>query len=120
MMVLCNATSMPVDYDTRRCSSNNSGCAACSAMGCSHPHMQMVCCNTMVWTDETEEGGRLKVLVIRSYPVACTMVVVTGASNTVRAADGDSRREALHGAQMVREAVAGDAAHADVQEPPGR
>jgi voltage-gated potassium channel Kch len=89
-------------------------------MGCSHPRMPMVCCNAMVWTDETEEGGRLKVLVIHSYPVACTTVVVTGASDTVRAADGDSRREALHGAQMVREAVAGEAAHADAQEQPDR
>jgi hypothetical protein len=44
-------------------------------MGCSYPHMPMVCCNAMSWTDETEEGGLLKVLVTRSDPVTCTTVV---------------------------------------------
>jgi hypothetical protein len=75
MMVQCNATPMPVDDDARRCSSNNSHGAACSTMGCSHPHLLMVCCNVMVWTDETEEGALLKVLVTRSDPVAGTMAV---------------------------------------------
>jgi hypothetical protein len=70
MMVLCNATPMPVDDDARRCSSNNSDGAACSAMGCSHPHMPMVRCNAMAWTDKT-----LKALVTRSDPVAGTMAV---------------------------------------------
>jgi hypothetical protein len=33
--------------------------------------MQLVRCNAMAWTDETEEeGARLKVLVTRSDPVA--------------------------------------------------
>ena len=68
MMVRCNATPMPVDDDARRRSSNNSDGAACSAMGCRHPHMLMVRCNAMAWTDETEEGSRLKVLVTCSDP----------------------------------------------------
>ncbi len=68
---------MPVDDDARRySSSNNSDGAACSAMGCSHPHMPLVRCNAMAWTDETEEeGARLKVLVTRSDPVEGTTVV---------------------------------------------
>jgi hypothetical protein len=37
--------------------------------------MPMVRCNATAWTDETEEGGRLKVLVTRSDPVAGTTVV---------------------------------------------
>ncbi len=77
MMIRCNATPMPVDDDARRCSSNNSDGAACSAMGCSHPHMPMVRCNAMAWTDETEDGALLKVLVTRSDPVADTTVAVT-------------------------------------------
>jgi hypothetical protein len=48
---------------------------ACSVMGSSHPHMPMVRCNAIARTDETEEGGRLKVLVTRSDPVAGTTVV---------------------------------------------
>ncbi len=72
----------------------------------------------MAWTDKTEEGARLKVLVTRNDPVAGTMPVTGGAGDTARVADGNCRREALHGAQMVQEAVAGDAAHSDAQEPP--
>ncbi len=34
----------------------------------------MVCCNAMAWTDKTVEG-RLKVLVMSSYPVEGTFVV---------------------------------------------
>jgi hypothetical protein len=68
LMVQCHATTMPVDDDARRCSSNNSGGAACSTMGCSHPHMPMVRCNAMARTDETEEGAWLKVLVARAIP----------------------------------------------------
>jgi hypothetical protein len=112
---------MRVDEDARRCSSNNSDDTACSTMGCSHPHMPMVRCNAMAWTDETEERALLKVLVTRSDPVAGTIAVTdedSGEGNTQRTADGDRRREALHGAQMVREAVAGDAARSDAQEPP--
>jgi hypothetical protein len=67
---------MPVDDDARRCSrSNNRSGAACSSMGCSHPHMPMVHCNAMAWTDATEEGARLNVLVTRSDPVAGTTAV---------------------------------------------
>ncbi len=77
-MVQCNATSMPMDDDARRCSSNKSGGAACSAMGCSHPHtMPMVRCNAMAWMDENEEVGHMKVLVTHSNPVDCTTLVVT-------------------------------------------
>jgi hypothetical protein len=76
MMVQCNATPLPVNDDARHCSrSNNSDGAACSTMGCSHPHMQLVRCNAMAWTDETEEGAQLKVLVTRSDPVEGTMAV---------------------------------------------
>jgi hypothetical protein len=63
---------MPVDDDAS--SSSNSGGTAGSAMGSSHPHMLMVCCNAMAWTDETEEGGGLKVLATCSDPVAGTTV----------------------------------------------
>jgi hypothetical protein len=94
MMVRCNATPMPVDDDARRRSSNNSDGAACSAMGCSHPHMLMACCNTMAWTDETEEGALLKVLVTRSYPVAGTMTV-TGEQAVQRSPLTGRLREAL-------------------------
>ncbi len=66
LMVQCHATTMLVDDDARRCSSNNSGGAACSTMGCSHPHMPLVRRNAMAWTDETEEGAWLKVLVARA------------------------------------------------------
>ncbi len=55
MMVQCNAMSMPVDDFVS--SSSNSGGSAGSAMGISHPHMPIVHCNAMAWTDETEEGG---------------------------------------------------------------
>jgi hypothetical protein len=77
MMLRCDATPMPVDDDARRGSSNNSDGAACSAMGCSYPHKPMVRCKATAWADETEEGGRLKVPVTRSDPVAGTAVVVT-------------------------------------------
>ncbi len=115
MIVQCNATPMPVDDDARRCSSNNSDGATCSVMGCIHPHtMQMVRCNAMAWMDETKEGALLKVLVTRSDPVKGSSVGYNGGdgsgSDTARAADGVRRREVLHEAQMVREAVAGDAA----------
>ncbi len=113
MMVRCHAMSMPVDDDVRRGSSNSGG-TACCAMGSSHPHMHMVRCNAMAWTDEKEEGGRLKVLVTSSDPVAGT-TVVTEKKAIPRAADEDRRQEALHGA---REAVAGDAARSCAQEPP--
>jgi hypothetical protein len=76
MMVLCNVMSMPVDDDAS--SSSNGGGAAGSAKGRNHPHMPKVRCNAMEWTDETEEGGQLKVLVMRSdLTVAGTTVVVT-------------------------------------------
>jgi hypothetical protein len=86
--------------------------------------MPLVRLNAMAWTDETEEEGvQLKVLVTRSDPVAGRPVVteeqaIPRAPQTVTAAD---RREALHGAQMVLEAVAaaGDAARSDAQESPG-
>jgi hypothetical protein len=70
----------------------------------------------MVWTDVTEEKqeGLLKVLMTRSDPVTGTSVTDDAADG----ADGDRDREALHGAQVVREAVAGDAARLDTQEPP--
>ncbi len=64
-----------------------------------------------------KEGALLKVLVTRSDPVAGT-TVVTEEEAIPCAADRDRRREALHGTQMVREAVAGDAARSDAQEPP--
>jgi hypothetical protein len=41
-----------------------------------------------------------------------------GRDNAARAAYGDRRREALYEVQMVLEAVAGDAARSDAQEPP--
>ncbi len=101
---------MPVHDDARRGSSNSHG-AACSAMGSSHAHMPLVRCNVMAWTDEMEEGGRPKVLVTRSDAVEGTAVVVTEEqAKPRRAADGDRGREALRGAQAVREAVAGDGA----------
>ncbi len=66
MMVQCNAMSMPMDDYVS--SSSSSGGAAAGAMGSSHPHMPMVLCKAMAWTDETEEGSRLKVLVTCSDP----------------------------------------------------
>jgi hypothetical protein len=56
------------DDNARRSSSNSGGGTAGSAMGSSHPHttMPMVRCNAMAWTDETEDGGWLKVLLTRS------------------------------------------------------
>jgi hypothetical protein len=53
MMILRNALSMPVKDDA-----SSSSAASVS----SNSHMPMVCCNTMVWTDETEEEGQVKVL----------------------------------------------------------
>ena len=70
--------------------------------------MPMARCNSMAWTD-TEAEERLKVLVMRNCGDG-------GAYGAVRAADGDQGREALHGAQVVREAVAGDAARVEAQE----
>jgi hypothetical protein len=52
---------VPVEDDARRYSSisNNSddGAACSGAMGCSHPHIPLVRCNAMAWTDETEGAG---------------------------------------------------------------
>jgi hypothetical protein len=65
--IRCNAMSMPVDDDA---SCSSSGGAAAGVMGSSHPHMQMVHCNT-------EEGGLLKVLVTRSDPTMVGTTVMT-------------------------------------------
>jgi hypothetical protein len=57
----CHAPAVPVEDDARRYSSisNNSddGAACSGAMSGSHPHMPLVRCNAMAWTDETEEEG---------------------------------------------------------------
>ncbi len=116
MMVWCNAMSMPVD-DNASSSSSNSGGASCRVMGSSHPHMLLVCCNTMEWTDKTEEVGLLKMLVTSSDPVAGTTVVTEGQAIQRERLTG-RRLETLHGAQVVLEAVAGNAAHSDAQEQP--
>jgi hypothetical protein len=75
-MVPCNdATPMAVEDDAR-CYSSISNNGYDGAMGCSLPHMPLVRCNAMAWTDETEDGGALlRVLVTRHDPVAGTTVV---------------------------------------------
>jgi hypothetical protein len=60
----CNAMSMPVDG-----ASGEGGTVAVVSRA-----VQMVHCYATAWTDE-REARELKVLVTRSNPVACTMVV---------------------------------------------
>jgi hypothetical protein len=70
----------------------------------------------MAWTDETEEGAAEGAGNAQRSRRLHYCGGDGGASDTARTADGDHRREALHGTQMVLEAVAGGAARSDAQE----
>ncbi len=69
MMVQCNAMSVPVDDN------------ASSDSGIVSSNMQMVRCNAMAWTDETEGAALKMVLVTHSDPV--TGIAVTTAGQTM-------------------------------------
>jgi hypothetical protein len=92
------------------------GSSGAAAISSSSRAVPMVRCNTMPWTDETE--GQMKVLVTRSDPVTGTAVTTEGQVMPLMALTvvTGTPKEALHGAQLVAEAVASDAARSEAKE----